>query len=109
MPPHSSHLLQPLDVGCFSVLKRSYSSFIEQLTRNGVNYISKLDFLAAYPEARAEAYKTSTIYSAFAGAGIVLYNPDQVISRLNVKLRTPTPPGSSSSAGAQKHRIQSSN
>ena len=24
MPPHSSHILQPLDVGCFSVLKRSY-------------------------------------------------------------------------------------
>ena len=24
MPAHSSHLLQPLDVGCFAVLKRSY-------------------------------------------------------------------------------------
>ena len=24
MPPHTSHLLQPLDVGCFSPLKRSY-------------------------------------------------------------------------------------
>ncbi|USP80957.1 hypothetical protein yc1106_08231 [Curvularia clavata] len=25
MPPYSSHLLQPLDVGCFSLLKRAYS------------------------------------------------------------------------------------
>ena len=25
MPPHSSHILQPLDVGCFVTLKRSYS------------------------------------------------------------------------------------
>jgi putative NADPH-quinone reductase len=24
MPPHSPHLLQPLDVGCFSPLKRAY-------------------------------------------------------------------------------------
>jgi hypothetical protein len=24
MPPHSSHLCQPLDVGCFSSLKNSY-------------------------------------------------------------------------------------
>ena len=32
----------------------------------------------------------------------MLYNPDQVISRLNVKLRTPTPPGSSSSAWSPK-------
>jgi type IV secretory pathway TraG/TraD family ATPase VirD4 len=23
-PPHSSHILQPLDVGCFSQLKRAY-------------------------------------------------------------------------------------
>jgi hypothetical protein len=29
MPPHSSHLLQPLDVGCFSPLKRAYSREIE--------------------------------------------------------------------------------
>lgn len=25
MPAHSSHLLQPLEIGCFAVLKRSYS------------------------------------------------------------------------------------
>ena len=24
MPPHSSHLLQPLDVGCFAPLKHAY-------------------------------------------------------------------------------------
>ncbi|KAF1925377.1 DDE-domain-containing protein, partial [Didymella exigua CBS 183.55] len=29
MPPHSSHLLQPLDVGCFSLLKRAYSREVE--------------------------------------------------------------------------------
>lgn len=26
MPAHTSHLFQPLDVGCFAVLKRSYGS-----------------------------------------------------------------------------------
>ena len=29
-PPGSSHLLQPLDVSCFSILKRSYGRHIEQ-------------------------------------------------------------------------------
>lgn len=29
MPPHSSHLLQPLDVGCFTVLKRAYGELVE--------------------------------------------------------------------------------
>ena len=33
MPPHSSHLLQPLDVGCFSPLKKAYSRQIEELMR----------------------------------------------------------------------------
>src|SRR5450432_2361064 len=38
---HSSHLLQPLDVSCFAVLKRLYGRQIEGLMRNGVNYIDK--------------------------------------------------------------------
>jgi hypothetical protein len=35
MPPHSSHLLQPLDIGCFAVLKRSYGRMVEIKMRNG--------------------------------------------------------------------------
>src|SRR5450432_4589654 len=31
MPPHSSHLLQLLDVSCFAVLKRSYGRQIKGL------------------------------------------------------------------------------
>ncbi|KAF1924196.1 CENP-B protein, partial [Didymella exigua CBS 183.55] len=45
MPPHSSHLLQPLDVGCFSPLKRAYSREIEALIRHHINHITKLEFL----------------------------------------------------------------
>ena len=102
MPPHSSHLLQTLDIGCFSVLKRSYGHLVEQQMRVGVNHIDKLDFLAAYPQARMEAYKSSTIQNAFAAAGLAPYDPDRVISQLNVRLKTPTPPGSSSSAWSPK-------
>lgn len=66
MPPHSSHLLQRLDVGCFSGLKLAYGQFIEKQAREGINCIDKLDFLSAYPEARAETYKSSTTQSTFA-------------------------------------------
>jgi hypothetical protein len=45
MPADPSHLLQPLDVVCFSVLKRSYQGLIEQSMARGVNHIDKLDFL----------------------------------------------------------------
>ncbi|OCK92739.1 CENP-B protein [Cenococcum geophilum 1.58] len=48
MPPHSSHLLQPLDVGCFSPLKRVYRNQIGSLIRNHINHIIKLKFLPAF-------------------------------------------------------------
>jgi hypothetical protein len=51
MPAHSSHILQPLDIGCFAVLKRAYSRFISDLARVGYNHIDKLDFLEDYQRA----------------------------------------------------------
>jgi hypothetical protein len=94
MPAHSSHLLQPLDIGCFSVLKRAYGQLVEKQARAGINHIDKLDFLAAYPHARVEAYKAETIRNSFAAAGLVPYNPDRVLEKLDIQLKTPTPPSS---------------
>jgi hypothetical protein len=52
MPPYSSYLLQPLDVSCFSVLKRSYGALVQEQMRAGINYIDKDDFLELYVRAR---------------------------------------------------------
>jgi hypothetical protein len=94
MPPHSSHLLQPLDISCFAVLKRAYGRLVESKIRARINHIDKLDFLEAYPSARIEAFKPETIKNSFAIAGLIPYNPDRVISKLDIRLRTPTPPSS---------------
>jgi hypothetical protein len=96
MPPHSSHLLQPLDVGCFSVLKRLYGRQIEGYMRNGVNHIDKQDFLEAYYIAHTETMNSANIYSSFAATGVVPYDPERVLSKLNTQLQTPTPPPPSS-------------
>ena len=92
MPPHSSHLLQPLDVSCFAVLKRSYGRQIEDLMRVGVNHIDKSDFLPAYCTARTESITSNTVRSGFAATGLVPHDPERVLSKLNTQLRTPTPP-----------------
>jgi hypothetical protein len=92
LPPHSSHLLQPLDVGCFSVLKRSYGKMVEEWIRLGLNHIDKQDFLTIYPKARTESQSASNIANAFRATGLVPYDPDQVLSRLHISFRTPTPP-----------------
>jgi hypothetical protein len=91
MPPHSSHLLQPLDVGCFSPLKRAYSREIESLIRHHINHITKLEFLPAFKVAFDRVFTTANICSAFQGAGLVPLQPDAVLSKLDVQLRTPTP------------------
>ena len=90
--PHSSHLLQPLDVSCFSVLKHLYRQEIEQLIRAGCNHIDKPDFLSAYLIARKETMAINVIRNRFVGTGLVPYDPEQVLSKLNTQLRTPTPP-----------------
>jgi hypothetical protein len=92
MPPHSSHLLQPLDVGCFSPLKRAYSREVESLMRDHIYHITKLEFLPAFKAAFDRSFTSVNICSAFQGAGLVPLQPDAVLSKLDVQLRTPTPP-----------------
>lgn len=76
MPPHLSHLLQPLDVGCFAVLKRAYGKCVEDVIRRGQNHIDKLDFLDAFPTAQIEAFKAETIRNSFSATGLVPYDPN---------------------------------
>ncbi|RAQ93873.1 putative transposase [Stemphylium lycopersici] len=92
MPPHSSHLLQPLDVGCFSPLKRTYSREVESLMRNHINHITKLEFLPAFKAAFDQSFTPANICSAFRGAGLVPLQPEAVLLKVDVQLRTPTPP-----------------
>jgi hypothetical protein len=96
MPAHSSHLLQPLDVGCFSPLKRVYSCQIEDLIRAHVSHITKADFFPAFKTAFCATFTERNIKAGFRGAGLTPFDPNTVISKLDVKLHTPTPPGSSS-------------
>ena len=91
MPAYLSYLLQPLDMGCFAVLKRLYGRMVETKMRNGINHIDKLDFLKVYPLARIEAFKSETIKNSFLATGLVPFKPERVISKLNIRLRTLTP------------------
>lgn len=91
MPPHLSHLLQPLDVGCFSLLKRAYGRQVNDLIRDHINHITKLKFLPAFRAAYDQAITKENICASFRGAGLVPHNPEVVVSKLDVKLCTPSP------------------
>ena len=91
MPPHSSHLLQPLDVGCFAALKQAYGSLVERKMSLGVNHIDKQEFLLLYQQARAKALHERNICSGFAATGLVPFDPERVLSVLHAPVHTPSP------------------
>jgi hypothetical protein len=90
MLSYSSHLLQPLDVACFAPLKRSYSDSISALARNHIYYISKETFLLAFKAAYEYIFTEANARVGFRGAGLILFNLDVVLSKLDMRLRTPT-------------------
>jgi DDE superfamily endonuclease len=91
LPPHSSHLTQPLDVGYFSVLKRAYGRQIETFIKAYINHITKVEFFLAFTAAYKESMTVENCQAGFRGAGLVPFNPQAVLLKLDVKLRTPTP------------------
>ena len=64
--------------------------------RAHITHISKEDFLPAFWKAFQATFTASNVEGGFRGAGLVPYDPEYVISQLDVKLRTPTPPATSS-------------
>jgi hypothetical protein len=92
MPAHSSHILQPLDVGCFAPLKRAYSKEIRVLALDRIGRIDKKAFIATFAKVFKKAFSKANILSSFRATGLVPNDLLVVLSKLDVKLRTPTPP-----------------
>jgi len=90
MPAHALYILQPLDVSCFRPLKKAYGHQIKQLMRISITHISKLEFLCSFKEAFFASITEKNIQGGFTGAGLMPYDPDRVISKLNVRIRTLT-------------------
>lgn len=84
MPAYASHLLQPLNIGCFAVLKQSYRSRVAGYTRLDINSIEKDDFINIFSKARGNAFKETIIHSAFAATSLVPFDPNRVLSHLNI-------------------------
>ena len=82
LPPHSTHRLQPLDVGIFSLLVKAYSQQVDEHLRTGFGYIrmTKRDFWKLFHPAWSQALTPKNIMSGFAATGIYSLQPDRVLS-----------------------------
>jgi hypothetical protein len=85
LPPHTTHLLQPLDVMVFQPYKHYHAEAIDAATRTGCSDFNKLEFLAAITSIRKKALKSTTIKSAFRQTGLIPYNTEIVLNRLTEK------------------------
>jgi hypothetical protein len=92
MPPHSSHILQPLDVVCLAPLKRAYIKETRVLALDRIGRIDKKAFIATFAKVFKKAFSKANILSSFRATGLMPNDLLVVLSKLNVKLRTPTPP-----------------
>lgn len=85
LPPHSTHLLQPLDVGIFSPLAQAYKSRIQAHSVFGAQNILKAQFLTFFSQARREAISMRNITSAWKAAGLIPFDTAPILSKLRPK------------------------
>jgi hypothetical protein len=83
LPPHTTHLLQPLDIGLFAPLSVYYKNNIRDNTKFGYNYsVDKLAFLESYCRARDSAFTTENIQKAWKKSGLEPFCPSVVVGTL---------------------------
>jgi 4-hydroxybenzoate polyprenyltransferase len=71
LPPHTSHVLQPLDLSVFSSLKTHYRTAVGLLALlTDSSPIGKQNFLACYYKARNEALSAKIIKSGWKATGL---------------------------------------
>ena len=80
LPPHSSHITQPLDVGFFSPLTANWKSAVAAFrVSNFGQSLTKDKFAQVFKEAWLDTVKARTIVcNAFAGSGIFPINLSKV-------------------------------
>jgi hypothetical protein len=91
LPPHTTHFLQPLDVGCFQPLKHYHAKVLQGSIRAFSSDFNKIDFMPAISDIRKKTFTESTIKSSFKRTGIVPFNPEVVLGPLRERVRPVTP------------------
>ncbi|KAJ3576997.1 hypothetical protein NP233_g9 [Leucocoprinus birnbaumii] len=74
LPSHTTHRLQPCNVGVFGPLASCWKAVVNEHSRNGFQ-IEKSNFLSLYSEAHIRAFTDETIRSAFRKTGIWPFDP----------------------------------
>jgi hypothetical protein len=70
LPPHSTHILQPMDVGVFQFLKEAHQKKLREALRKGNLTFGRRAFAGAFQEIFNEGFTAAHIISGFQKTGI---------------------------------------
>lgn len=97
LPAHTSHVLQPLDLGCFSSLKAKYRTLVSEFIRRTDGcQLGKRNFLEFYTEARKVGLRKDNILSGWRSTGLWPENRRKPLSSPWVLVPQPAYPAKSS-------------
>ncbi|OCL00403.1 CENP-B protein, partial [Cenococcum geophilum 1.58] len=82
LPPYSTHLLQPLDVGIFSPLSKAYRKRLHNFAFYRAVNITKPKFLKYYQAAQCEAILLTNIANAWQATGLLPFDPSVVLEKI---------------------------
>ncbi|KAL8299178.1 hypothetical protein RB594_008459 [Gaeumannomyces avenae] len=95
LPSHSTHRMQPMDVGVFSHLKREHQNVLMESVRAGRTSFSPTDFVFALRRCLEAAFTKRHIITGFEDTGIWPLNARKVLDNLtdhNLATKTPRAP-----------------
>ena len=99
LPPHTTNVLQPLDVGLFRYLKVNLSKVtdgVKMLSVTGdCQNINKTNFTAIFKESFERSMSLSTIKNGFRKTGICPFNPEAIDKTRLIPLDNNNTPSSS--------------
>src|SRR5436190_17682455 len=81
LPPHCSHLLQPLDVCIFGPLKSALSKELDHIFRTRISTLQKIEWFQAFMKAHVSSINVKNIQGGWHGTGIYPMNPTRVLKQ----------------------------
>ena len=82
LPPHLTHVLQPLDIGIFSTLKHNFKKAVRREVYLGATEIEKADFFRFFQSFYSQTVTRKHAISAFLKSGLVPLDSSYAFEKL---------------------------
>jgi hypothetical protein len=82
LPPHSTHLTQPLDVGSFLKFKYEFKACLREEVFYGATEITKTDFFSLFNKFSSRTFTPKLCASSFTKTGLIPLNPVIVLDKM---------------------------